>query len=64
MKIQAVVVVVFPGKAKEAAPPQNIWMQQCENKTNNIKYATEFSIDGFNGNNINKRYCACACLWP
>ncbi len=21
-------------------------------------------IDGFNGNNINKRYWACACLWP
>ncbi len=21
-------------------------------------------IDGFNGNSINKRYCACACLCP
>ncbi len=21
-------------------------------------------IDGFNGNNINKRYCACTLLWP
>ncbi len=24
----------------------------------------DIDIDGFNGNNINKRYCACVCLWP
>ncbi len=56
----------FGYEANEHGKPKDTSKPICKSCYRAVltKGANTSNIDCFNGNNINKRYCTCACLWP